>query len=91
MVAGDPADPVRDDAAPSANVVPTGRNRRVQVLVSGFTVLQIAVAVLIGNVMTRVLFTGWERIREEKFSLVTYFDFLAPVGMILLVLIGSVG
>lgn len=54
-------------------------------------VLQIAVAVLLGNVMTRILFRGWERIREEKLTLSTYFDFLAPVAMILLVFIGSSG
>lgn len=58
---------------------------------TAFTVLQIAVAVLIGNVMTRILFRGWEKIQAERFSLSTYFDFLAPVAMILLVLIGSSG
>ena len=60
-------------------------------MIDAFGILQIAVAVLLGNVMTRILFTGWERIKAERFSLVTYFDFLAPVAMILIVIIGSSG
>lgn len=92
------SDPARPDAAPhgpgrEANpghyVVPPGWIRWDALLVSAFAVLQIAVAVLLGNVMTRVLFRGWERVKTEKTDWLTTLFYLGPLGMIFLVLIGS--
>ena len=56
---------------------------------TAFQVLQLAVAILVGNVMTRVLFRGWERVKAEKVDWLTSAFYLGPLGLIVLVLIGS--
>jgi hypothetical protein len=58
---------------------------------SAFQVCQLAVAFLIGNVMTRCLFRGWERVKADKVDWTTSAFYLAPLGLIILVLIGSTG
>lgn len=60
-------------------------------LLTSFMILQIAVAVLLGNVMTRCLFRGWERVKQEKVDLTTAAFYLAPLALIVIVLIGSTG
>jgi hypothetical protein len=57
----------------------------------GFTLLQIAVAVLLGNVMTRCLFRGWDRVKQERLDFWTAAFYVGPLAMIVLVLIGSTG
>lgn len=56
-----------------------------------FTILQIAVAVMLGNVMTRILFKGWERVKTDTVDMKTVAFYLGPLGLTLLVLIGSKG
>lgn len=56
-----------------------------------FTLLQIAAAVLLGNITTRILFRGWDRIKTERLDLTTLAFYAGPLGLIALVLIGSKG
>ena len=56
---------------------------------SAFQVMQLAVAILLGNVMTRVLFRGWERVKKDRFDFWTTVFYLGPLFAIVLVLIGS--
>jgi hypothetical protein len=58
---------------------------------SAFQVCQLAVAILLGNIMTRCLFRGWERVKKDRVDWSTSAFYLAPLGMIVLVLIGSTG
>jgi hypothetical protein len=60
-------------------------------VIDNFTIVQIAVAVLLGNIMTRVLFRGWDRLktRPNPFDFKTALFYLAPLGLIVLVLVGS--
>lgn len=53
--------------------------------------MQLAVAILLGNVMTRVLFRGWERLKQDRSDWLTSLFYLAPLAAIILVLIGSTG
>ena len=56
---------------------------------TAFMVAQIAVGVLLGNVATRCLFRGWERVRQERVDLTTAAFYGAPLVLIILVLVGS--
>lgn len=59
---------------------------------TAFNVLQIAVAVMCGNILTKLLFTAWGSIKAEDegmFSLRTAACYLGPLGLILLVMAGS--
>lgn len=59
---------------------------------TAFQVLQIAVGVLLGNIMTRCLFRAWDSIKAEDdttFSVKTALFYLAPLGLIVLVMTGS--
>jgi hypothetical protein len=56
-----------------------------------FTMLQVAVAVMLGNVLTRILFKGWERVKQERLDFSTLAFYAGPLGLLVLVLIGSKG
>lgn len=56
-------------------------------LVTAFQMAQIAAAVLIGNVLTRVLFQGWERMKNRQKGDALFY--LAPLAFIVLVVLGS--
>jgi hypothetical protein len=56
---------------------------------SAFSLIQIAVAVLLGNVMTRVLFRGWDRVKSDRTDWLTTAFYLGPLAAIVVVLIGS--
>ena len=58
---------------------------------SAFQIMQLAIAILLGNVMTRVLFRGWQRIREERSDFWTTMFYVAPLAAIVIVLLGSTG
>jgi hypothetical protein len=51
--------------------------------------MQIAVAILLGNVMIRILFRGWERVKGNRSDWLTNGFYLGPLAAIILVLIGS--
>jgi hypothetical protein len=56
-----------------------------------FTMLQVAVAVMLGNVLTRILFKGWERVKADRVDWSTAAFYIGPLGLLILVLIGSKG
>jgi hypothetical protein len=58
---------------------------------SAFQVCQLAVAILLGEEKKRCLFRGWERVKKDRVDWSTSAFYLAPLGMIVLVLIGSTG
>ncbi len=58
---------------------------------SAFQVVQVAIAILLGNVMTRCLFRGWERVKQDKVDWQTAGFYLAPLACIVIVLLGSTG
>lgn len=59
---------------------------------TAFQVVQIAVGVLLGNLMTLALYRGYKRLDTPRvWSLETAGLYLGPLAMIVLVLIGSTG
>jgi hypothetical protein len=59
------------------------------VLLDAFGVVQLAVAVMLGNVMTRILFRGWDRVKSDRTDWLTTAFYLGPIAAIVIVLIGS--
>jgi hypothetical protein len=58
-------------------------------VLNSFAIIQIAVAVMLGNVMTRILFRGWERVKTDRTDWLTTAFYLGPLAAIVIVLIGS--